>query len=110
MTQAHSVAIVTGRDHHNAPTHTAVVEVDVVDVDTITETGGLVIDNRHLALIEPCEPVCHATLTLTLDDDTVLEVAAGTHPDPDQAAAEINRLSAWITGDVMTYTAGSITS
>jgi hypothetical protein len=96
MTHTESLAVVEERDHHNAPTRTRVVDVDPA---RIIEISGLIIDNRYLAHVESCQPVCHATLTLTLDDGVAVDVAAGDHPDPDQAACEINRLSEWLTGD-----------
>ncbi|MGZ0069847.1 hypothetical protein [Microbacterium arborescens] len=102
MSHTEALAVVEERDEHNAPTGIRVIDVDP---SQIIEVAGLIIDNRHLALIEPCQPVCHAALTLTLDHGVTVDVAAGEHPDPGQAAREINRLSQWLTGDPMTLPA-----
>ncbi|OWP20320.1 hypothetical protein CBF90_02025 [Microbacterium sp. AISO3] len=98
MSHTEPLAVVEERDHHNAPTRTRVVDVDP---SQITEVAGLIIDNRHLVLVEPCRPVCHATLILTLDTGATIDDSAGDHPDPDQAASEINRLSQWLTGELI---------
>ncbi|OAZ41453.1 hypothetical protein A9Z40_01890 [Microbacterium arborescens] len=96
MSHTEPLAVVEERDYHNAPSRICVVDVDPTQ---ITEVAGFIVDNRRLALIEPCQPVCHATLTLTLHAGAIVDVSVGSHPDPDQAAREINRLSQWLTGE-----------